>query len=69
MNDRIKRIEFFSLYELYLQKNEEFRQAVHARCTPERIEVLRENISEIFHRLSEKRGNIHATARNGQTAP
>jgi hypothetical protein len=69
MNDRLRRIEFFSLYELYLQKNEEFRQAVHARCAPERIETLRENISEIFHRLSEKRGSLPAAARNGQTAP
>jgi hypothetical protein len=69
MNDRLRRIEFFSLYELYLQKNEEFRQAVNARCAPDQINVLRENISHIFNRLAEKRGHLRPSMRDGRSAP
>jgi hypothetical protein len=69
MNDRLQRIEFFSLYELYLQKNEEFRQAVNARSAPDRIEKLRESISHIYHRLSEKRGHQRPAVLDGRSAP
>ncbi|RYZ21433.1 MAG: hypothetical protein EOO16_12955 [Chitinophagaceae bacterium] len=69
MNDRLQRIEFFSLYELYLQKNEEFRRAVHARSAPAHLEELRTSINHIFSRLHEKRGFSRRAAPDGQRAP
>jgi hypothetical protein len=58
MNDRLTRIEFFTLYELYLRKNEEFREAAQANRDPARIESLRSSLQDIFSSLSEKRRAI-----------
>ncbi|TCJ14000.1 hypothetical protein EPD60_08265 [Flaviaesturariibacter flavus] len=69
MNDRLQRIEFFSLYELYLQKNEEFRRAVHARSAPAHLDELRSSINHIFTRLHEKRGFHRRSATDGRSAP
>jgi|GEM_PF-6030464 len=69
MNDRLERLEFFTLYELYLKKNEEFRQAVRARRDKAELEGLRDKIQMIYHRLSEKRPHRAQAPFPGQIAP
>ena len=64
MRDRLVRLEFSSLYELYLAKNNEFREAVRSEKNPAEIAQLRENINDIYGRLSEKRKLITHMQRN-----
>ncbi|RYY81420.1 MAG: hypothetical protein EOO15_24435 [Chitinophagaceae bacterium] len=56
MNSRLQRLEFFTLYDLYLKKNEEFRQAVQEHRDPHELERLRSNLQVIFKKMTEKRG-------------
>ncbi|RYY62423.1 MAG: hypothetical protein EOO12_13545 [Chitinophagaceae bacterium] len=56
MNSRLQRLEFVTLYDLYLKKNEEFRQAVQEHRDPQELERLRSNLQVIFTKMTEKRG-------------
>ncbi|RYY87544.1 MAG: hypothetical protein EOO15_11555 [Chitinophagaceae bacterium] len=56
MNSRLQRLEFFSLYDLYLKTNEEFRQAVQERRDSAELDSLRANLQAIFEKMAEKRG-------------
>ncbi|GAB4093769.1 hypothetical protein [Flaviaesturariibacter terrae] len=56
MNSRIQRLEFFTLYDLYLKKTEEFRRAVQARRDEAELDNLRASLEDIYRQLAEKRG-------------
>ena len=56
MNSRLQRLEFVTLYDLYLKKNEEFRQAVQEQRPPQELDTLRASLQEIYKKLAEKRG-------------
>ncbi|RYY39980.1 MAG: hypothetical protein EOO08_07955 [Chitinophagaceae bacterium] len=56
MNSRLQRLEFFTLYDLYLKKNEEFRRAVQQRRDSSELDTLRANLQDIFEKMAEKRG-------------
>ncbi|RYE00485.1 MAG: hypothetical protein EOP50_03730 [Sphingobacteriales bacterium] len=60
MNERLQRLEFFTLYELYLRKNEEFRQAVHARRDGAELDGIRASLQDIYKQMAEKRGVVAA---------
>ncbi|RYY95949.1 MAG: hypothetical protein EOO11_14695 [Chitinophagaceae bacterium] len=69
MSDRIQRLEFSSLYALYLQKNEEFRQAVRNQRRSAELDELRESIQQIYRRMREKRDDDEPRTSPGQAAP
>lgn len=56
MNSRLQRLEFVTLYDLYIKKNEEFRRAVQEQRDPVELDNLRASLQDIYQKLAEKRG-------------